>query len=156
MKNGIHAEKVSKSFIELNPHLFGEKGIAPLPTTQMLDLSKLSATKADVKAERQLQTLCQNGLNQRGYISLTNTNAAQFASANPAGWYGHLPKPQGNAFMPDLFIFDAGMTRCLMVELKTHNVFQVGQKEMIQAGAWVLVTSYDDFVAKVAAFEQGE
>lgn len=156
MKNGLNPDKVSKSFIELNPHLFGENGIAPIQPTQTLDLSKMPAKKADVKAEKQLQTLCQNGLNQRGYISLTNTNAAQFAGKDIAGWYGHLPKPQGNAFMPDLFIFNRAMTRCLMIELKTHNVFQVGQKEMIESGAWALVTSYDDFVAKVAAFEKGE
>ena len=156
MRNELNSEKVSKSFIELNPHIFGEKGIAPIQPTQTLDLSKMPPTKADAKAEKELQRLCQNGLNQRGYVSLTGDNAARCARTNAVGWYGHLGNPQKNPLMSDLFIFNASMTRCLMVELKTHNVFQTGQKEMIERGAWELVTSYDDFVAKVAAFEKGE
>lgn len=159
MKHGINLEKVSTAFLQLNADKLGALGLTvpPKPAEQnKLDLSRLPATKADVKAEKELQRICQNGLNQRGYVSLTGDNAARCAKDNAVGWYGHLPKPQGNAFMPDLFIFNASMTRCLMVELKTHNVFQTGQREMCERGAWALVTSYEDFVAKVAAFEKGE
>lgn len=144
-------EKVSASFIAANPHLYAK------PEPQAMQLPHdFKPTKADAKAEKELQRLCQNGLNQRGYVSLTGDNAARCAKDNAVGWYGHLGNPQKNPLMADLFIFNAPMTRCLMVELKTHNVFQVGQKEMIECGAWALVTSYEDFVAKVAAFEKGE
>ena len=144
-------DKVSASFIAANPHLYA----TPEPQTMQLP-HDFKPTKADVKAEKELQRLCQNGLNQRGYVSLTGDNAARCANDNAVGWYGHLQKPMGNSFMPDLFIFNAAMTRCLMVELKTPNVFQAGQREMCERAAWKLVTSYEDFVAKVAAFEKGE
>ena len=142
-------EKVSEAVRALNPHLY-----ATLQPQAIQLPHDLKATKADVKAEKELQRLCENGLNQRGYVNLTNTNAAQFAATNAVGWYGHLPKPQGNAFMPDLFIFDAKMARCLMVELKTHNVFQVGQKEMVQVRAWWLATTYDEFISQLEAWEE--
>ena len=89
----------------------------------------------------------------RGYVELTHTNAAEHA-ADAKGWFGHLAKPQGNPIMPDLFVFDARMNRCLMVELKTNNVFQVGQKEMLEAGNWEIATSYGEFVTILENWEK--
>lgn len=157
MKHGINLLKVSTSFLQLNADKLGALGLTlpPKPAEQnRLDLSQLRATKADVKAEKELQRLCQNGLNQRGYVSLTGENAARCASTNAVGWYGHLGNPQKNPLMPDLFIFNAPMMRCLMVELKTHNVFQVGQKEMIEGRAWWMASTYEEFILQLGAWEE--
>lgn len=103
--------------------------------------------------EKQLQNTCRCLLIHRGYVEMTPTNLAERA-ADAHGWFGHIVKPQGNPIMPDLFIFDAHQNHCLMVELKTHNVYQVGQKEMIEAGNWELATDYSEFLKILGDWEK--
>lgn len=153
----MNFEKTSQDFLNLNKTSLQKLGIKipePVSIAPNEPIQKLTFTKADVKREKELQRLCRNALTSRHYIELTNSNAADYAGQDIAGWFGHLSKPQGNAFMPDLFVFNPTQTRCLMVELKVHNAFQVGQKEMITAGTWRMVTTYDDFITTLKEWEQ--
>ncbi|MCO6400734.1 MAG: hypothetical protein J5I99_05855 [Verrucomicrobia bacterium] len=126
---------VSKDVRLLNPHLFPEP-VAPVDRPM---------TKQDVKdaqslkAEKELQQLCENYLVQRGYARLTADNAGR----GERGYFGHLAKPIGNPLMPDLFVFDLH-GRVLLIELKVRYVFQPGQREMIEAGIWKLCDSFND------------
>lgn len=146
-----HIGKVSPDFAKLNPGIFGNNGmIAPIDGTDT------KPTKADVKMEKELQAICRQWLMQRGYIELTGANAEIHAPVNTVGWFGHLAKPRGNAFMPDLFIFNPPMTHCLMVELKVRKVYQPGQREMINADVWREVTTWHEFRAVLENFEWGQ
>ena len=102
----------------------------------------------DPKAEKHLQSVCEGLLTARGYRRMTAEEAVRSRQpeAFTAGWYSHLHKPVGNPLHPDLLIFDPKMERCLAVELKTRNVYQPGQSEMIQSGAWVVCFSFEEFI----------
>ncbi len=163
---GLDPSQMSPAFIEANRALLEAAGVIPktLPPPEPVpapptpqeppkETGKATRRRYSHSPEKKLQADCRNGLLLRGYVELTNTNAAEHA-ADAKGWFGHLSKPQGNAFMPDLFIFDARMRNCLMVELKTNNVYQVGQKEMITSGNWELATDYVGFSKILQVWEQ--
>lgn len=161
---GLDPSQLSPDFIEANRPLLEAAGIIPRtlpqePVPPPPPMERPAEGKAPQKRrfshspEKKLQADCRNGLLLRGYVELTHTNAAEHA-ADAKGWFGHLAKPQGNPIMPDLFVFDARMNRCLMVELKTNNVFQVGQKEMLEAGNWEIATSYGEFVTILENWEK--
>jgi len=126
--------KVSDDVRRMNPHLWP---VAAEPVDR-------PRTKKDVKdahslrAEKELQQLCENYLVQRGYARLTADNAGR----GERGYFGHLAKPIGNPLMPDLFVFDL-RGRVLLIELKVRYVFQPGQREMIEAGIWKLCDSFN-------------
>jgi len=93
-------------------------------------------------SEKELQAACEAWLSNMGYLRLTAKNAeiafqlklcTQPKSFN--GWFGLLFRPQGNAFMPDLFIIDKAC-RILQVELKVKEKYGRGQREMIAMGYW--------------------
>ena len=110
--------------------------------------------KADVRLEKDLQNICNNYLLLNGYQLLTNDRAEKHATNKEIkGWYGHLGKAKMNPFMPDLFIFNRDMSRCIMVELKTNNKYRVGQKEMIEAGIWLEVRELDVMIEILKEFE---
>jgi len=162
---GLDPSRLSPDFIEANRTLLEAAGIIPPAATPTPKPEAApeppKAQSADGKPkrryshspEKKLQADCRNGLLRRGYVELTHTNAAERA-ADAKGWFGHLAKPQGNPIMPDIFVFDARMERCLMVELKTNNVYQVGQREMLDAGNWELATEYGEFVALLEKWEK--
>ncbi len=100
------------------------------------------ATMTDLR-EDELQRKCESCLESRGFKRMTAKNAAAYVT----GWFGHLHKPEGNPFLPDLIIFHEPNDRpALLVELKTKDQFQPGQREMIGRGAWTLCWSYAEFV----------
>jgi hypothetical protein len=138
-------EKVSEQVRQLNPHLFGQPEPVDRPFTKADALSAL-----EVKEEKKLQALCECQLEHWGYLRLM----AGTAGRATVGYFGHLAKPIGNPLMADLFIFDL-RGRCLMVELKTRNVYQDGQREMIQAGFWKQANNFSEFVQIVKTWEQG-
>jgi len=111
--------------------------------------------KADIKAEKELQQNCENWLHTcRGYLRFTATNAERVAKGeHVAGWFGHLHKPKGNPFLPDLFIFNDICTRSLFVELKVRPVYQRGQREMIDNLVWTEVNTFEQFIDVVTAWE---
>lgn len=161
----LNIGNLSPEFIELNRGILEAAGFIrpgeyqipePAPAAPPEETPKPGPKRKrryDNSAEAKLQSACRNGLMLRGYVELTPTNLAERA-ADARGWFGHMVKPQGNPIMPDLFIFDARQKRCLMVELKTHNVYQVGQKEMIDTGNWELATRYGEFVKILDRWEQ--
>ena len=161
--SGLNLENLSPDFVRLNRKLLEAQGILPKlpepePTPPPCPVPEApkpakKKTRYGKDPEKKLQADCRNLLIQRGYLELTPTNLAQHA-ADARGWFGHMVKPQANPIMPDLFIFDARQKRCLMVELKTHNVYQVGQKEMIDAGNWELATDYAEFVKILSQWEK--
>lgn len=128
-------QKVSEHVRELNPQLFG----GPAVDRQLTKADALSAV--ELKEEKKFQAMCECQLEQWGYYRLT----ASTAGRGDRGYFGHLAKPIGNPLMPDLFIFGLD-GRCLMVEIKTRNVYQPGQREMIEAGFWKLATTFSEFV----------
>jgi hypothetical protein len=69
------------------------------------------------------------------------------------GWYGHWFQSQRNAFMPDVFVCDRAMRRCLMVELKVRSRYQPGQRELIDAGLWIEVRTLERFAEVLAKWE---
>lgn len=139
--NGL-PEKVSDDVRRINPQLFG----ASPESRTITNAGNISA--ADIKEEKQFQALCECQLEQWGYYRLT----ASTAGRGERGYFGHLAKPIGNPLMPDLFIFGLD-GRCLLIELKTRNVYQTGQKEMIDAGFWKLATTFSEFVQIVKDWE---
>jgi hypothetical protein len=123
----------------------------PPEHTPVLQLS----SKADDKAEKELQKLCENWLVQRGYQRLTADNAERHhnQAAQMRGWFGHLHTAKRNPLMPDLFIFDSSGTRCLLVELKVADRWQPGQKEMVNMGMWKVCRRCEDFLLLVKGWE---
>ena len=101
--------------------------------------------------EADLQEACESYLIRRGYLRLTASNAE--CGASPRGWFGHWPKCQGNPLMPDLLVLNSNMTSCLMVELKTRNVWQPGQREMVDAGDWSVAFSVEMFAKTIEGWE---
>lgn len=91
------------------------------------------------RAEKDLQAACDGLLRQWGYRPSTAPEivASGKPDATPVkGWYVHLWNCRDNPLLPDLLIFDAGMTTSLAVELKVASVYQPGQREFIAAGVW--------------------
>ena len=110
------------------------------------------ASKSDLR-ESELQRKCESYLESRGFKRLTAKNAPAYAT----GWFGHLHKAKGNPFLPDLIVFHEPNDRpALMVELKTADRFQAGQREMIERGAWTLCRSFVEFVAALNQWINGE
>ena len=110
-------------------------------------------TKARAVPEDELQRQCEAFLESHGFKRL----AAKHAAAPANGWFGHLHKPEGNPFLPDLMIFHEPNDRpALMVELKTRNHFQHGQREMIERGAWTLCWSFVEFVSAFTRWAKAE
>jgi hypothetical protein len=92
----------------------------------------------------------------RGYRRLTAPEVmAVDKGGECSGWFGHLSKPVGNPFYPDLIIYTPKMDRCLGVELKVRHEYQPGQAEMIRLGAWRVCFSFDEFLAVVEEWERG-
>lgn len=102
-------------------------------------------SKADVRAEKQLQADCEGILSVRGYQRLTAHNAATIGDRECLGWFGHLAEAKRNPLMPDLFIFSESTHDALLVELKVRDHYQPGQREMIQRGCWLECRSVDEF-----------
>lgn len=126
-----------KACAGLNAHLIKPDPVFDRPATR----ADLEGAKA-YASEKRLQADCERYLEERGYLRLTAKNAGQYAT----GWFGHLNKPIGNPFMPDLFIYHEPNDRpALLVELKTVDLFQPGQREMIDRGAWTLCRSLVEF-----------
>ena len=128
--------------------------VAPIPP---MDCTKPS--KADFKAEKVLQGLCESWLTLNGYVRLTPDNCASSGEFGKRGvyrgWFGHLHKPVGNPMMPDLFIYSVDMSRCLCIELKVQPVrWQPGQKPMVDAGIWHLAHDLDGFTVLVTDWEK--
>ncbi len=99
--------------------------------------------------EKALQAACEGLLRQWGYRPSTAPEVV--ASVKPEasavkGWYVHLWNCRDNPLLPDLQIFDADMTRCLMVELKVVSVYQPGQLEFIKSRRWVECRDVAQFV----------
>jgi len=118
-----------------------------IPPCDAFSPSIQKPNKADLKAEKELQALCENYLVQNNYLRLTADNATAVRSDMPLGfkgWFGHMHKPKQNPLMPDLFIFDMN-GRCLNVELKVVNIWQPGQKEMVEMGFWQVAWSFQQF-----------
>ena len=105
-----------------------------------------------LKAEKELQALCENWLNLHGYLRLTPDNAQR--KEKPKGWYGHLVVAERNPFMPDLFIFAIDPKPPLFIEFKLRDAYQPGQKEMIEAGFWTECRSFEHFLVKLVAWEK--
>ena len=127
-----------KACAKLNQHLLKQSPAMDRPATR----ADFQGTH-DYIAEKKLQAECELYLESHGYRRLTANNAGEYAT----GWFGHLFKPQGNPFMPDLFVFHEPNDRpALLVELKTRESFQPGQLEMCDRGAWTLCRSFVEFV----------
>jgi len=136
----------------LNPDLFPDD--APLCDAVNEPVVAIAKpTKLEIKVEKELQTVSEQWLHHRGYINLSASNAVRQLPALPRGWFGHMYKPVGNPFMPDLFIFNPLMDRCLMIELKVRDVFQPGQREMFEAGAWELCWTFAEVETVVVKWE---
>lgn len=136
--------KVSDEVRKLNPHLFGDQAMTKADAQQVVTYS----------VERKLQEDCEKWMVGIGYVRLTAENA--MAAKSPRGWFGHLSQPKGNAFLPDIFIFNKGRT--LLVELKVREDYRPGQKAMLERGEWKKATDLNEFCGLVKAWEkqQGE
>ena len=146
MANWSVEDLQGKACAALNQHVLKQ----PEPMDRPAKRADLESAH-DYLAEKKLQAECELFLESRGCRRLTAKNAGK----NATGWFGHLFKPQGNPFMPDLFVFHEPNDRpALLVELKTRESFQPGQLEMCHRGAWTLVRSLDEF-AKIYAHWSG-
>lgn len=144
MRGWTPDDLMTKPCAQLNGHVLD---LDPLRTRPPL------ARAVPTPREDELQEDCEAFLDSRGFKRL----AAKHAGAYATGWYGHLHKAKGNPFLPDLFIVHEPNDRPpLMVELKTSDRFQPGQREMIERGAWTLCRSFVEFVAAFDQWLRGE
>lgn len=111
----------------------------------------VAETLAEYKDEGDLLDACCAHLAALGYERMTADNAC--ANPSPRGWYGHLVVAKGNPFMADLIILSPRQNRSLMVECKVRDRYQPGQRQMIEAGAWVEVRTAQAFAQAVTRFE---
>jgi len=135
--------KVNETTRKLNPGIF-----EPTPVQQSPFERYAQPTKGDLKEEKEFQKLCEQELTRRGFVRLSAPaveSALKPEGEGFPGWFGHWPRAERNPLMPDLFIVDAPMRNCLMVELKTHNKYQPGQKELIFKGCWYEVRTFPQF-----------
>ena len=112
--------------------------------------------KARRKSEKELEREVENWLSLHGYHRLTAENADckdRALTGARKGWFGHWPENKRNPLMPDVAVFNASMTACLMVELKCRPVYQPGQKSMILAGIWKQAWTLDEFMLVVQEWE---
>ncbi len=136
--------------------IYRETGALPARMQTAADKKIAEKAKRNVKAcEKVLQDRCEMWLYHRGYMRLTaeNADAVGIEGDDIKGWYGHLHAAKRNPLMPDIFLFDCDMDRCLMVELKVRPVYQPGQEEMIALGAWEEVYDFESFEIAVLAWE---
>ncbi len=123
------------------------------PPTQVDKIpTPVEMTKADKISEKELQITCENLLRLRGYLRLTADNVEIFDTDSHAGFFGHLHNPKRNPLMPDLWIM-ARQKLTLYVELKVVSIYQRGQKEMIDAGFWHEIRTFDAFVKLLNEWE---
>jgi hypothetical protein len=136
------------------PPAYQEQARAQLDGERPAVTEESLSSVADDKAEKTLQTHCENWLIQREYRRLTAQNAEsqRLAPVPIRGWFGHLQQSKRNPLMPDIFIFD-GQGRCLLVELKAYNKWQPGQKEMVALGVWRTAWTFQGFVEIVTEWE---
>ena len=111
------------------------------------------------KLEKELQRQAEGWLATHGYRRMTahEAIAASALGAFTKGWFFHLYIGRANSkapLLPDLMIFDQGMTRCLQIELKVESVYQPGQKEMIDSGHWIEIRTFDEFRGWLAGWEK--
>jgi len=95
-------------------------------------------------------------LRSRGYLRNTRENHALATDRDLmcVGWYTHLDKPKGNKDqLPDLVVTDFHCDRCLHAEAKLVSHYKPGQKQMIEAGAWVEFRTVETFDEQLTAWE---
>lgn len=110
----------------------------------------------DGGGEQAMQGDVEMMLARRGYRRLTANNAASVSNAQGwsiKGWFGHWTENRRNPLMPDIAVFSPDMRRCLMLELKSVKRYQPGQREMIEAGAWVECNTVEDAELRVMEWE---
>ena len=112
-----------------------------------------------LQLEKDFQGEAERFLRSKGYHRLTPTILSGLSGPsatvfNVRGFFGHWFESQRNAFMPDLLVIAYPNTRpALMLELKTRNKFQPGQKQAITLGLWRLAWSMDDVKRIVEQWE---
>jgi hypothetical protein len=137
---------------DLPPHIRAMNAAALGEHAGILPITQADVAKELEPSERTLQGKCEAVLVEKGYKRLSPINCAE-DSKGVSGWFGHLFEARKNPLMPDLFIFDAKMRRCLMVELKVKDIYQCGQQEMILRGCWVECRSAKEFRNIMEAWE---
>ena len=119
-------------------------------TPERVEAIRVKRDRNVARLEKNLQSTCESWLTQRGYARLTAANADY--STDVRGWYGHLTEARRNPLMPDLFMFDR-TGRCLLVEFKVRDAYQLGQLAMIESGMWTECRTFEDFEALVTEWE---
>jgi len=139
---------MSKACADLNKGKLspGHPGLKPDPN---------AGEKRVMALEKELQTQVEQWLTLRGYRRLTADNA-QRDPTDCRGYFGHWTQSKRNPLMLDLLILnDAG--RYLMLELKVGTVkWQPGQCELIAQGYGWLVQTFNQAIAIVVTWEEGE
>jgi len=150
------ARQLGPEGVARNPQLFADL----TPDERKLTLPHVPGepTKADIKAEKDLQIVCEQLLAQRHYHRLTAENAERLLEQDEpcAGWYGHWVNSKRNPLMSDLLVMDReGEKRPLLVELK-HGTprWQLGQAAFCQIGLWTLCADFEEFEIALSAWEQ--
>jgi hypothetical protein len=141
MNGWTRDDLMTKPCAKLNGHVLDLQPLLTRRTRKPCDVPDLHESK--------LQHKCEAYMESRGFHRLTARNAKEEAR----GWFGHLHKPEGNPFLPDLMVFHEPNNRpALLLELKTVDHFQPGQREMIERGAWTLCWSFAEFVGVFEAW----
>jgi len=146
----------SQDFLDANKDALAtlskeERAMFPMDTTE--------PTKADKKAEKDLQRDCENLLSQRDYLRMTALNAEEIVKQGAThvvrGFFGHWQNNKRNPLMPDLMVIDlAAEKRPLLVELKIEPCrWQPGQQVMCYLNTWHLCTDFAEFEIVLNAWE---
>lgn len=108
-------------------------------------------------SEKVLQAAVESMLDRRRYLRMTPANyGLALGDKSVRGFFGHWPKCKGNPSMADLLVVDVANARPpLLIELKTKNVFQPGQKEAIALGLWKLAWTAKEAEELVVKWEGG-
>jgi len=140
--------ELSADCAALNPDVVGVD-TAPTPLHNV----ELKPTKADVRAERDLQNQCENWLSLRGYCR--RSPSCIKAASTPAKWFVHLHKAKRNPILLDLLIMSGG--KCIEIELKTavgklsEEQYGIIEKSGIRVA--LMVRDFDAFCHAVKKWE---
>jgi hypothetical protein len=131
----------------------------------LLPVDTSEPTKADVRAEKDLQKHCEGLLEQHHFIRLTadnvervaGTKVGEFHKPEINGWFAHWHKTKKNPLMADLVVFPHPPNKpVLQVELKVRLVYQPGQGELIGLGQWRLAQTVLEFERLLHHWQESE
>jgi hypothetical protein len=147
---------------------YNRTGFKPVRASSETDatpnIDGLRPASAVEQSENQLQDAVEKWLRQRGYLSMTEKNAAkalrEARTPNPnrlRGFFGYWHECRTNPQISDLLIVPFPNNKpALFLELKVKNKWQAGQKAWLALAIWALAWTLEEAQEIVTTWEGEE